>query len=92
MNSLLSTRARFGYLTAVVAACAAATVSASTFGVVAHVPKEAVADEVVEAANDTELHYRWRRNSVELTDNEQIEGSDSPRLTVPGRYFLYCLP
>ena len=38
----------------------------------------------VEAASDTELRYRWRRNSVELTDDEHVEGSDSPRLTVLG--------
>ena len=38
----------------------------------------------VEAASDTELMYRWRRNSVELGDNDHIEGSDTPRLTVHG--------
>jgi len=154
LKTLLSTLCRIGFLTAVVAACAAATVSASTFGVNAHVPQEAVADEVVEAGigwvridfqwvavelerdvydwkrydalldrlearglrvyaglastpawatSGSELsgvpddpdqwqefcylaasRYRWRRNSVELSDNEQIEGSDSPRLTMLG--------
>ena len=38
----------------------------------------------VEAASDTELLYRWRRNSVELGDDDHIEGSDTPRLTVRG--------
>ena len=36
------------------------------------------------ATSDTELRYRWRRNSVELRDDEQIEGSDSARLMVLG--------
>jgi hypothetical protein len=36
----------------------------------------------VEAASDTELLYSWRRNSVELGDDDHIAGSDTPRLTV----------
>jgi hypothetical protein len=48
------------------------------------VPEGRTATLSVQAASDTELRYRWRRNSVELSDNEQIEGSDSPRLTMLG--------
>jgi len=60
VKTLLSTLGRIGVLTTVVAACAAATVSASTFGVVAHVPTDAVADEVVEAGIDwVRIDFRW---------------------------------
>ena len=38
----------------------------------------------VEATSDQALRYRWRRNSIELSDDEQIAGSDTPRLTVIG--------
>jgi len=48
------------------------------------VPEGRTASLSVQAASDTELRYRWRRNSVELSDNESVEGSDSPRLTVFG--------
>ena len=60
MRSLFSTSARSGVLTAVIAAAAAATVSASTFGVNAHVPKEAVADEVVAAGIGwVRVDFQW---------------------------------
>jgi hypothetical protein len=47
-------------------------------------PEGRTATLSVEATSDTELSYRWRRNSVELDDDDHIEGSDSPRLTVVG--------
>ena len=52
------------FLTAVFVTCAAATLSASTFGVNAHVPKEAVADEVVAAGIGwVRVDFQW--SSVE---------------------------
>jgi hypothetical protein len=48
------------------------------------VPEGRTASLSVEAASDTELSYRWRRNSVELDDDDHIEGSSTPRLTVLG--------
>jgi len=38
----------------------------------------------VEATSDLALRYRWRRNSIELSDDDEIVGSDTPRLTVIG--------
>jgi len=38
----------------------------------------------VDAKSDQALRYRWRRNSIELTDDEQFVGSDTSRLTVIG--------
>jgi len=48
------------------------------------VPEGRTATLSVRAASDTELRYRWRRNSIELSDDETTEGTDSPRLTVLG--------
>ena len=36
----------------------------------------------VTANSDTPLSYRWRSNSVALTDGDQVRGSRSPRLTL----------
>jgi len=74
------------FLTAVFAAYAAATVNASTFGVNAHVPQEAVADEVVEAGirwvrvdfqwsaveHERDVYY-WKRNDA-LIDRLEVRG------------------
>jgi len=74
------------FLTAVFAACAAATVNASTFGVNAHVPQEAVADEVVEAGirwvrvdfqwsaveHERDVYY-WKRYDA-LIDRLEVRG------------------
>jgi len=38
----------------------------------------------VEATSDTPLRYRWRRNSVELSNRGSFAGSDTERLTVIG--------
>jgi len=38
----------------------------------------------VTAESDTPLSYQWRRNSVGLTDGDQVHGSRSPRLTLAG--------
>ena len=38
----------------------------------------------VSAESDTPLSYMWRRNSVGLTDGDQVRGSRSPRLTLAG--------
>ena len=60
MKTLLSTRGRFGFLTAVVVACAAATVSASTFGVNAHVPQDDVVDQIDKAGIGwVRVDFRW---------------------------------
>ena len=36
----------------------------------------------IDATSDSWLAYRWRRNTVELTDNEQIAGSGTAELTI----------
>jgi hypothetical protein len=36
----------------------------------------------VSVDSDTPATYRWRRNSIELSDGEDYSGSDSPRLMV----------
>ena len=88
MKTLLSTYARFGFLTAVVAACAAATVSASTFGVDAHVPQESVADEVVEAGIGwVRIDFQWSAVEPErdVYEWQRFTAADGTRFGSPPR-------
>ncbi len=54
------------------------------------VPRDAVVPEgrqvtlAVDAASETPLTYRWRRNSVELVDTDRVAGSQSRQLTLTG--------
>jgi hypothetical protein len=50
--------------------------------VVSHINGRAVFS--IEAESDTEMSYRWRRNTAWLTDDHEYAGTNSPELTVTG--------
>ena len=88
MKTLLSTLSRIVLLTAVVGTGAAATVSASTFGVVAHVPKETVADEVVEAGIGwVRIDFQWSAVEPErdVYEWQRFAAADGTRFGSPPR-------
>jgi len=88
VKTLLSTLRRLVLLTAVVATGAAATVSASTFGVNAHVPQESVADEVVEAGIGwVRIDFQWSavESERDVYEWQRFAAADGTRFGSPPR-------
>jgi hypothetical protein len=50
----------------------------------ATVPPRRSVELSIEATSDSWLEYRWRRNSVELTDNDRVAGAETAELTIFG--------
>ena len=84
----MSTLSRLVLFTTIVAAGAAATVSASTFGVNAHVPQESVADEIVEAGIGwVRIDFQWSAVEPErdLYEWQRFAAADGTRFGSPPR-------